>query len=65
MIDHQRCGYLARPFDNRDLANGIEWVLQESSKSDQLFRNARNKVVNTYELSLNARKHLALYEQII
>ena len=35
MIDHKINGYLAQPFDITDLANGIEWVLN-NEKYEQL-----------------------------
>ncbi|MDN5214192.1 glycosyltransferase family 4 protein [Fulvivirgaceae bacterium BMA12] len=65
MIDHKESGYLAEENNNQDLANGIDWVIKEVTKSDQLSKNAREKVLNTYNEALIAQKQLSLYQSII
>jgi len=45
MIDHKKNGYLAKPFESQDLADGIEWVLNlGENKYNELCNNAREKV---------------------
>jgi len=34
IIDHKENGYLAKPFDTTDLANGIEWVFNAPNYKD-------------------------------
>ena len=65
MIDHKESGYLAEENNNQDLAKGIDWVIREVTKSDQLSKNAREKVLNTYSEALIAQKQLSLYQSII
>lgn len=64
MIEHKRNGYLAVPFDTNDLGEGINWVLT-SSVYDDLCRNARTKVVNTFDSVLVAKQYIELYKKVI
>ncbi len=64
IVDHKVNGYLAKAFDTKDLANGIEWALN-ASNYDELCQNAREKVVNTFDSKLVAKKYIALYEKIL
>jgi glycosyltransferase involved in cell wall biosynthesis len=64
MIGHKQNGYLARPFDTTDLANGIEWVLT-APNYDELCRNAREKVVREFDSKVVAGKYVELYEEVM
>ena len=64
LVDHKVNGYLARPYDSKDLANGIEWVLQNPDY-DSLCRKAREKVVKNFDSKIVAAKYLKLYEEIV
>jgi glycosyltransferase involved in cell wall biosynthesis len=64
MIDHKINGYLARPFDTTDLANGIEWVLNYP-EYDRLCENAREKVVENFDSKIVAQKYIQLYVEIL
>jgi glycosyltransferase involved in cell wall biosynthesis len=64
MIDHKQNGYLAKPYDTKDLANGIEFVLNNDNY-EQLSKNARDKVVNNFESSFVAKKYINLYQNIL
>ncbi len=63
LIDHKQNGYLARPFETKDLAIGIEWMLFNSNIS-QLQENARTKVVKCFDIDLIADKYMALYNSV-
>ena len=65
MIDHKKNGYLAKPFDTGDLAFGIKWVLEEDKKWKQLSHNAREKVVNQFDIVKVAKRYEDLYEDIL
>ncbi|MBE0472145.1 MAG: glycosyltransferase family 4 protein [Methyloprofundus sp.] len=64
LVDHQINGYLARPFDTNDLANGIDWVLS-AINYNQLCENAREKVVSTFDSRLVVNQYIELYQHII
>ena len=64
MVNHKENGYLAKPYDTKDLADGIEWIL-ESNKYDSLCKNAREKVLTHFDSKLVAQKHIDLYQRIL
>ncbi|WP_201575863.1 glycosyltransferase family 4 protein [Psychrobacter immobilis] len=64
IIDHKINGYLAKPFDTNDLANGIEWVLNAPNYR-QLCDNARDKVLTHFDSQLVAKQYIALYKEIL
>jgi glycosyltransferase involved in cell wall biosynthesis len=65
MIEHQANGWLARPFDAQDLAAGITWVLGDEPRHRALRAQARQKAVAEYASETVARRHRALYQQIL
>lgn len=65
MIDHMKTGYLARPWSSDDLANGIEWVVQDNARHQWLSVNARNKVCRESALGDVAERYKGLYEDIL
>jgi glycosyltransferase involved in cell wall biosynthesis len=65
MIDHRANGYLAKAFDTGDLANGLEWVMQDGERNGALSERARRKVEETFAAPKVARQHLALYEEVL
>ena len=44
MIEHQKNGYLALPFEIEDLARGIAWVLEDSDQHCKLGDRDQEKV---------------------
>ena len=64
MIEHQKNGWLARPFDSADLAHGIEWLLRHPEQ-DQLRRAARDKAVMDYSLAVMSNRYMAVYEEVL
>lgn len=65
LIDHRKTGYLAQPFEIEDLARGISWLLEQADAHETLRRNARAKAERDYALDTIARRHLALYREIL
>ena len=65
MIDHQKNGYLAIPFDTTDLAHGIKWVLEDNVRWRKLSENARTKAINEFDIIKIAEKYKDLYEDIL
>lgn len=64
MIEHQKNGYLATPFDSGDLVRGIEWVLN-APNYDELCVNGREKVVREFDSKVVAKKYVELYEKVL
>lgn len=65
MIDHQRSGFLAQPFEPEDFAAGIMWVLANKSRHTMLAQYARKTVAERYALEVVASRYLDLYQDIL
>jgi glycosyltransferase involved in cell wall biosynthesis len=65
MIEHQRNGYLAQPFDTEDLAQGIAWVLADRERQEKLSHRAREKAEQEYTLERQASRYQKLYSQVV
>ena len=63
-IEHKRNGYLARPYDTEDLANGIRWVLEDEERLHGLRYAARKRVEKLFDLKDVARRYSELYKEI-
>lgn len=63
IIDHRVNGFLAKPYDSESLADGISWIL-ENVDYNTLSENARNKVVNTFDIKNIAEKYISIYNDI-
>lgn len=64
MIEQQKNGYLAQPFDTDDLAKGIKWVLN-TPNYQQLCDNARDKVLTHFDSQIVAKQYIVLYKEIL
>ncbi|MGE4511221.1 MAG: glycosyltransferase family 4 protein [Sulfurimonadaceae bacterium] len=64
MIEHRTNGYLAKPFESQDLANGIEWILN-TANYNKLCSNARDKVMQEFASEVVAKKYIQLYQEIL
>ncbi|NMF83037.1 glycosyltransferase family 4 protein [Nodosilinea sp. P-1105] len=66
LIDHRVNGYLAKPFDPKDLAVGIQWILSDDSLSRQeLRKNAREKVESSFSDAAQAEQYIALFDELL
>ena len=64
IVDHKVNGYLAKPFESEDLANGIEYIVN-APNYNELCNNARDKVVQEFDSALVAKKYEELYNNIL
>jgi glycosyltransferase involved in cell wall biosynthesis len=64
IVDHKTNGYLAKHFESKDLAIGIEWVLKNKDY-DSLCKNAREKVLREFDSKVVAKKYIDLYQEIL
>ena len=63
-VEHKRNGYLARPYEVSDLANGIRWVLEDEERLRSLRCATRERVESMFDLKDIARRYNELYEEI-
>ncbi len=66
MIEHKINGYLAKPYESKDLAEGIEWVLNLPMQDyNKLCENARRKVLKEFDSKIVAKKYIDLYQEVL
>lgn len=65
MIEHQKNGYLAQPYEIEDLATGIAWVLESKERHQKLSYNAREKAEHEFALEIQAQRYISLYDEVI
>jgi glycosyltransferase involved in cell wall biosynthesis len=64
-VKHEQNGYLAEPFDVHDLARGIDWVLSDEERWQQLSANARRAAVEGFTLEHQARRYVEVYRELL
>ncbi len=64
VVDHKKNGYLADPFDPKDLARGIRWILGDASRYRRLSDSAREKAENRFSYDQLAQSHRTLYKEV-
>lgn len=65
MIEHGVNGYLAAPQDTKELAAGIATLLRDPELRRRMGAAGREKVEREFSFPVIARKHIALYEDIL
>lgn len=64
IIDHKENGYLAKPYEAEDLANGIKWCF-DNNINNTLSEKAREKVLKCFTLEIVAREYKELYNSLL
>lgn len=64
MIEHKKNGYLIKPFDTVDFANGINWILN-NTRYEKLSYNCRDKVLREYDENIVVEQYINLYNKIL
>ena len=64
IIDHKSNGYLANPYDPKDIAEGINWILFESNYKF-ISKLARESVLKKFDKNITTKKHINLYKKIL
>ncbi|TKX50171.1 glycosyltransferase [Halorubrum sp. ASP121] len=64
-VDHRKNGYLAEPYDPKDLARGINWVLEDQKRRSDLSKQARMKAKEEFSLEVAANRYKKVYKSII
>lgn len=65
IVTHQQDGYLAKPFEIEDLAQGIAWVLEDSDRYQILRTQARKKAEQEFSFELQTKRHLSIYTELV
>ncbi|WP_196607055.1 glycosyltransferase family 4 protein [Pectinatus frisingensis] len=65
IIDNKLNGYLATPYDEKDLANGIRYIISEENRWEKLSREARKKVEQYFDVNIVSKKYISLYNEML
>jgi len=64
MVEHKVNGYLAKPYSENDLKDGIEWILS-NEKYDDLRVKCRKKTLDSFDSILVANRYINLYKDVL
>jgi glycosyltransferase involved in cell wall biosynthesis len=64
IVDHRVNGYLARPYDAVDLADGMLWMLASDARTEMAER-AREKALDAFALGSVVRRYADLYNEVL
>ena len=64
IVKHKENGYLAEFMNEKDLANGIEWILKFSDQK-LLGRNSRKRAENYFSENVILKKYQNLYNKLL
>jgi glycosyltransferase involved in cell wall biosynthesis len=65
IVEHQKNGYLAQPYQSEDLARGLVWVLENKERYQKLCDRARQKAQQQFSLDIQARRYVSLYRTLL
>ena len=66
IVEHQKTGYKAQPFEAEDLAVGIEWILNLPREEYELLRrNSRERAVTYFDSRVIAKQYKKLYAEML
>jgi len=63
VVDHKINGYLAKPYEPEDLAEGIVWCLQHN-ENRVLSKQARKKVLSYFSQEMISQQYYELYAKL-
>ena len=64
MIEHKSNGFLVKPYDSLEMADGISWLLNHN-EYDSICNNARKKVLESFSNEVVSGKYINLYNKIL
>jgi glycosyltransferase involved in cell wall biosynthesis len=65
IIIHQKTGWLANPYDPKDLAEGISWTVRDKQRLEELRARARADAVSRYSYATVGAMYKTLYESLV
>jgi len=65
IVDHESNGFLAKPYDPKDLASGITWILKDDRRLEELSKNARKKAKSKFDIEKVTKLHIKKYKEVL
>lgn len=64
-VIHEQSGYLATPYDTKDLAKGIQWVMVDAIRHQKLGEYARERALKLWAPDAVANQYSELFKQVL
>ena len=64
IVEHQKTGWLAPPYDTKDLARGIEWILINPSRQE-MSKASRARAVRLFSEEVIGQQYVDIYKQTL
>ncbi|RQX17877.1 glycosyltransferase [Aeromonas caviae] len=61
VVEHQQTGYLAKPYDNQDMAAGLQWLLENPAECERLGLNARQRAEELWSKDSVVEQYRKIY----
>jgi glycosyltransferase involved in cell wall biosynthesis len=65
IVEHEKNGYLAKPYQVEDFACGIAWTVENEERYQKLSNFARQKAEKVFALPNQAQQYLSLFNDIL
>lgn len=65
IVLHKENGWLSKPFDTKDMADGILWIIEDKDRYKNLSNNAREHAIKNYDPEKIANQYKLLYEDVL
>ncbi len=65
MVQHKENGYIAKPYDTQDFANGIAYILEDAARHHHMSQCARKTAEQRYAYPVIAKQYITLYEKLL
>jgi glycosyltransferase involved in cell wall biosynthesis len=65
IVEHDRHGYLASPYDAADLARGIETALRDEDRLRAWAASSRSRIVESFSAERMVEAHVRLYNELL
>lgn len=65
IVTHRETGWLSSPYDTKDLAEGIMWLLANDERHKCISENARRQAVERFSEAVVAARYASLYRDVL
>ena len=65
VVAHRETGYLARAFDIEDMAEGLNWILNDTDRRGVLGRAARVRAMQLWSPEVVVQQYQAVYRSML
>ena len=64
MVQHHWNGVLAEPYSYEQLAEGINWIIEDSERQKSMSKNARESVMSRFTLQHQSKSYISLFQEL-